>query len=132
MPDSVPVDTSRIQYAAIAMSVVLMVVVIELIRRNRLREQYALVWLACAFVLLFFSVWRSALDALARFLGIAYGPSLILLMILGPGVLLLVHFSIVISRLSEENKHLAQELAMLAERVDGGPGPAAGEEPEVP
>jgi hypothetical protein len=127
MPDSAPVDTSRIQYVAIAMSVLLMVGIIELIRRNRLREQYALTWIACALVLLFFSVWRSALDALASFLGIAYGPSLILLMILGPGFLLLVHFSIVISRLSDENKRLAQEVAMLAERVEAGPR----DEPEV-
>jgi len=118
MPDSAPVDTSRVQYVAIVLSIALMVGIIELIRRNRLREQYALTWLGGALVFLFFSVWRSALDAVARFLGIAYGPSLILLMIIGPGFLLLVHFSIVISRLGEENQRLAQELAMLSERVE--------------
>jgi hypothetical protein len=121
LPDFSDVQTTRIQYIAIGLCVILIASVIGLIRKGRLREEYAFIWFGSALTLLFFSVFRRAFDAVARFLGIAYGPSFLLLVILFSGFLFLVHFSIVISRLTEENKRLAQEVAILqklAEKTD--------------
>ena len=118
MPDFSSVQTARIQYLAIAASIVLIVAIIELIRRGRLREEYALVWLGAAVVFLVLSIWRELFDALARFLGIAYAPALLILVILFFGFVYLLHFSIVISRLTSENKKLAQELAIFAKLVE--------------
>ncbi len=117
MPDFSNVQTTRIQYLSIAVCVVLILGVIELIRRGRLREEYAFVWLGCTVVFLVLSIWRGLFDALARLLGIAYGPALLILVILLFGFVFLVHFSIVISKLTGENKRLAQELSILNKLV---------------
>lgn len=118
MPDFSDVQTVRIQYLAIAASLALVVAIVELIRRGRLREEYAFVWLGAAVVFLALSIWRGAFDALARFLGIAYAPALLILVILFFGFIYLLHFSIVISQLTSENKRLAQELAILTRTVE--------------
>ncbi len=118
MPDFSSVQTARIQYLAIAASIVLIVAIIELIRRGWLREEYAFVWLGAAVVFLVLSIWRELFDALARVLGIAYAPALLILVILFFGFVYLLHFSIVISRLTSENKKLAQELAIFARLVE--------------
>ena len=117
MPDFSNVQTVRIQYLSITVCVVLILGVIELIRRGRLREEYAFVWLGCTVVFLVLSIWRGLFDALARLFGIAYGPALLILVILLFGFVFLVHFSIVVSKLTGENKRLAQELAFLNEIV---------------
>jgi hypothetical protein len=119
MPDFQMADTSRAQVFAIAASVILVVFILELIRRGRLREEYSLIWLGSALVFLFFSIWRGAIDALGRFFGIAYRPALLILVIMGAGFVILVHFSVVISRLTAENKRLAQQFAILEREVQG-------------
>lgn len=118
MPDFSDVQTVRIQYIAIAGCLLLIAGVIEAIRRGRLREEYAFIWLGSAIVALVMSIWRGAFDALARFLGIAYGPALLILVILVFGFVFLVHFSIIVSKLTDENKRLAQEMAILTKRVE--------------
>lgn len=119
-----PVDTTRIQILAVAASLALIASVFELIRRGKLREEYSLLWFLSSVVLLFFSLWRGAFDYIAHRLGIAYSPALLILVMLFFGMLLMVHFSIVVSRLTGENKRLAQELALLnlklAELNQGG------------
>jgi hypothetical protein len=92
-------------------------VVIELIRRRKLQERYALLWIATGAVMLVLAVWREALYALARVTGVAYAPSA-LYMVAGLFVLVvLLHYSTVLSRLSDENKKLAQRLALLERQV---------------
>ncbi len=117
MPDFSNVQTARIQYLSIVVCVVLILGIIELIRRGRLREEYAFVWLGSAVAFLVLSIWRGLFDALAGLLGIAYGPALLILVILLFGFVFLVHFSIVVSKLTGENKRLAQELAILNKLV---------------
>ncbi len=120
-----PVNTLRIQIIAIAASLVLIVTIFELIRRGKLREEYSLIWFASSLVFLFFSIWRGALDTIAHRLGIAYAPALLLLLMLFFGILLLVHFSMAISRLTSENKRLTQEIALLALRSEERQGRGA-------
>jgi hypothetical protein len=92
-------------------------VVIELIRRRRLQERYALLWIVTGLVMLVLAVWRGALYALADATGVAYPPSA-LYMIAGLFVLVvLLHYSTVLSRLSDQNKTLAQRLALLEEKL---------------
>ena len=118
------VDTGRIQVIAVIISVVLIVTIFELIRRGRLRVEYSLVWFAASLTFLYFSIWRGSMDALAHSMGIAYAPALLMLLMLFFGTVLLVHFSIVISRLTGENKRLAQELAILKHHEDRSKGDA--------
>jgi hypothetical protein len=108
---------SRLTFVAGVVVVVLLGTIVELIRRHRLQERYALLWIATGMVMLFFAVWRSALDEFAGLVGVAYPPSA-LFMVAGLFVLVvLLHFSTVLSRLSEQNKTLAQRIALLEERL---------------
>ena len=102
-----------IQMIAITVSLAIFIIVIELIRRNHLKERYSLIWLAATIFLVVFSVWRNLLDFLALRIGIFYPPSFLFLLAIVFLVLLLLHFSIIVSALSENNKRLAQELGIL-------------------
>jgi hypothetical protein len=110
----------RVSIVAAAVSFVLLIVVLELIRSRRLRERYALLWLATAGAMLGLSLWRGGLDTIAGLVGIHYAPSALFVAAAVFIVVVLLHFSTVISRLSDENTILAQRLALLeAELRDG-------------
>jgi hypothetical protein len=98
-------------------SIILLLAVLELVRRRRLREKYALLWILTAIVLLVLSLWRGLVDSIAIALGISYGP----LITIAVGALfvlvVLLHYSTVISALTDRTAVLAQEVAMLEERL---------------
>lgn len=103
---------------AVAGSASVLLAVVELIRRGRLKERYALLWLAASAVMLVLSLSRGILEAIARLVGIFYAPSLLFLVAFVFLLLITLHFSAVISGLSEKNKRLAQEVALLREALD--------------
>ena len=95
-------------------SFVLVLVVLELIRSRRLRERYALLWLATGVVLLVLSIWRSGLNTIADWVGVTgYPPAVLFAVGLLFILAVLLHYSTVISRLSDQNVVLAQRLALL-------------------
>ena len=110
----------RIQLVAILMSLVLLFTVLEMVRRRRLMERYALLWLLSALVLLGLSSWPGALHQLAKAIGIFYPPTALFIVAFVFVLLLLLHFSAAVSRLSDQTKVLAQRLALLEERVRRG------------
>jgi len=112
----------RIQIVAIVSAGVLLVILLELVRRRRLLERYALLWLLSAVVLLGLSVWRGLLEAVADAIGVAYPPNALVLIAFGFVLVLLLHFSLAVSRLSDQTKVLAQRLALLEEIVRGQHG----------
>jgi hypothetical protein len=105
--------TDRIQVAAIAGSVILLGLVIELTRRRRLSDDYALTWIACAIGLLAISVFRGALDRIALWLGIFYPPAVLLLALIVLVFVAALNFSIVVSRQRRQIERLIQEVAIL-------------------
>ena len=107
-----------VQIVSISVSVSILVAVIELVRRNHLKERYSLIWLATAVVLIVFSVWRTLLHTIAGKLGIYYPPSFLFLLAICFLLVLLLHFSTIISSLSENNKRLAQEIGVLKIRLE--------------
>lgn len=103
--------------AAVA-SILLLAVILELIRSRRLQERYALLWLFTAIVLLALSLWRGGLNTIAGWVGVETYPPAVLFAIAGLFILaVLLHYSTVISRLAEQNKVLAQRLALLEGRL---------------
>lgn len=111
----------RVSIFAVIACVLLLIVILELIRSRRLRERYALLWLLTAVVLLVLSAWRGLLGSLADAVGIYYPPSA--LFVLGSLFILcvLLHYSTVISRLSDQNTILAQRLALLEAELGDDP-----------
>jgi len=109
------VDT-RIQLVAVGAAGLLFLVVLELVRRRRLLERYALLWLFSAVVLLGLAAWRGALSELASAVGIAYPPNALFFVAFGFVLILLLHFSAAVSRLADQSKVLAQRIALMEER----------------
>jgi hypothetical protein len=107
----------RVSVAAAIASVLLLLVVFELIRSRRLRERYALLWLLTGAVLLVLSVWRGGLNTIAGWFGISgYPPAILFAVGILFILLVLLHYSTVISRLSDQSTILAQRLALLEQR----------------
>lgn len=113
----------RIQIVGIIGAAALLLVILELVRRRRLLERYALLWLLAGVVLLALAIWRGALEQLALLVGIASPPNALFFVAFGFVLLLLLHFSVAVSRLTDQSKVLAQRMALLEERV--GPARAA-------
>jgi hypothetical protein len=107
----------RIQLLAIIASGAMLLFVLELVRRKAFMERYALLWLLAAIVLLGLSLWRGAVEEIAQVLGIAYPPNALFLVAFGFVLVLLLHFSLAVSRLSDQTKVLAQRLGLVEQRL---------------
>ncbi len=123
---------TRIQILAIVGSGALLLLVLELVRRKAFLERYALLWLLSAIVLLGLSIWKGALQALADLVDIAYPPNALFLVAFGFVLVLLLHFSLAVSRLSDQSKVLAQRLALVEERLSEAEQRARRPRPDVP
>ncbi|NLH06244.1 MAG: DUF2304 domain-containing protein [Chloroflexi bacterium] len=109
---------SRPEIVMLVVPVALLVYVLEQVRRRRLREDYSLLWLATLGVMFILSLFRNTLlEEVARIMGIAYPPAA--MFVIGFGLLLLVmlQFSIIITRLTEQNRQAAQQIALLNTRL---------------
>jgi hypothetical protein len=115
----------RIQIVAIAVTAALFLGVLELVRRRRLMERYALLWLGSSAILLALSIWKGLLEQIATAIGIFYAPSALFVIAFGFILILLLHFSLVISRLADQTKVLAQRMGMLQQELEQARGAAA-------
>jgi hypothetical protein len=93
-------------------------VVLELVRRKRLMERYALLWLVSTAVLIVLAAWNGLLATISSAIGVYYPPSLLFAVAFGFELLLLLHFSLTNSRLTDQNKILAQQLALVQRRLE--------------
>jgi hypothetical protein len=108
---------TRVQIVAIVVTVVLFALVLELVRRRRLVERYALLWMVAAFALLVLAIWRDLLEIGSDALGIAVPANALFLVAFAVIFVLMLHFSVATSRLGDETKILAQEVARLDEEL---------------
>ena len=113
-------------------ALVALVATVEVLRRRQLREKYAALWLVVAAGIVVLGLWPQLLDRVARVLGVADPPNLLafaaLLLLLG----VCAHLSWEASRLEEETRDLAEELALLRHEVEqlrAGRGGAGGTTP---
>ena len=107
----------RIQVVAVAISVALLLGVLELVRRKKLTEEYSFVWILCALALLGLSLARGALDRIALSLGIFYPPAALLLVVILFVFVASVLFSVVISRQRQQIERLIEDTALLEARL---------------
>lgn len=103
----------RIQIFSVAGSLVLFLFILTLIKRRRLKEEYAILWLGTAVFFFVLSLFPPLLGFLARLAGIHYAPAGLLLMLILVITVILIHYSTVLTKLSRQNKQLSQELALL-------------------
>jgi cell division protein FtsW (lipid II flippase) len=104
----------KVSLAAVAASVLLLLIVVELIRSRRLRERYALLWLLTGLVLLALSAWRGGLNTIAGWVGVqTYPPAVLFAVALLFVLAVLLHYSTVLSKVTDQNVILAQRVALL-------------------
>lgn len=111
---------------AIAVTLGLLLVVFELVRRKRLSERYAILWLLAATTLFVLAAWKGLLTSLSHDVGISYPPSALFAVAIGLITIILLHFSLAVSRLSDQNKVLAQRLGLLAHKLEESEKPIPG------
>ena len=104
---------ARLQLFSIAVGIVLLGIIFQLIRKNRLLEQYSLLWIASAVILMVMAVWQNLWVKISNLIGILYPPSTLFLVAIICGMVIALHFSVVISGLKRQNNKLAQEMALL-------------------
>src|SRR5437016_653895 len=121
---------NKVRIVAVVVTAVMLGIVLELVRRRRLVERYALLWMIVALTLLVLATVPQLLSLASSAVGIAVPSNALFLAAFAVAFLMLLHFSVITSRLSEETKILAQEVARLdaearAARAAGANGDAA-------
>jgi hypothetical protein len=86
--------------------------------KDKLREEYAIVWILLNIVLVIFAIWRDALERVSVFLGIYYPPSFLFLCGFGTVIIFLIHLSIVNSKQHRQIRDISQEIALLKARFE--------------
>ena len=107
------VDIYRMSYIAIIGSIFILVFIVELIRKNKLKEKYSLLWLFFGIMFLLLSLFRNVLEIISKLIGIDYAPAALFLTLIIAMFFILLHYSIVVSELSEKNTTVIQELGLL-------------------
>lgn len=96
----------------ILLSLSLVIFVLNLIRKRQLKIEYSVLWLLVSLIILVASIWQDLADQVALVLGIDYPPALFLSIAIFFSLVILMHFSIELSKLKEQNKTLTQEIAI--------------------
>jgi hypothetical protein len=117
--------TTLLHGLSIAVTLTLLLLVFELVRRKRLSERYAILWLLAAATLFVLAAWKGLLTSLAYDVGISYPPSALFAVAIGLIAMILLNFSLAVSRLSDQNKILAQRLSLLQHRLEERTGEQA-------
>jgi hypothetical protein len=121
------VQLFRIQIISVIGSLALLVFIVDLLRKRKLREEYSILWLFGGVCFLVLAVFRDLLTQISHAVGVAYPPAALFLVLIMGAYLMLLHFSMVFSRMADKTKLMAQEIALLRlelERIraDRGPG----------
>jgi hypothetical protein len=112
-----PYPLGLIQALSIAISLILLAYIVYLIRKKKLKEEYAILWITIIVIFLIFAIFRGLIDYISNLLGIYYQPaSLFIILIIGL-FLLVLHFSIVISDLKTQINTLLITLTLLEEEM---------------
>lgn len=105
--------TEPVQILSIGVSLGLLLLVLELVRRKKLTEEYSFVWIVCALALLGLSIGRGVLDSVALALGIYYAPAALILVLILFVFIASLSFSVVISRQRQQIERLMEDVAIL-------------------
>ena len=109
--------TDRVQVVSLVISVLLLLVVFELVRRRKLTEEYSFLWILCALALVLLSIRRQILDATARWLGVYYPPAVLLMVLILMVFVASLCFSVIVSRQRQQIERLIEETAILAGEI---------------
>ncbi|MGG6314028.1 DUF2304 domain-containing protein [Paenibacillus macerans] len=105
-----------IYIVSVAVAALFLFAVLELVRRQKLREQYSLLWILFSVILLVCSLNVTFIEWIAARLGVKYAPAVLFLFGLLFCFAFILHLTIVITRLTSQVLRLTQEMAILKEQ----------------
>lgn len=111
---TIPVEQKII---AVTFSLLLFAVILQLIRKHKLREEYAMVWFAVSLAILLFSLFDRSLNYLATLLAVVYAPTLILVFGILFCLVLLLAQTVMLSTQANRLRDLAQSVGLLEWRL---------------
>ncbi len=109
---------ATIQYISIIGSIIFIALMILLIRNRKIKEEFSILWLFFGIIFLALSIWRGSLEIIAHVLGIAYAPAAIFLILIIAIISILIHLSVIISKITDQNKIMIQEIGLLKMELD--------------
>ncbi len=107
----------RVQIVSLAISVTLLLIVLELVRRRKLTEEYSFLWIAASIALVVLSAHRQVLDTSARWLGVYYPPMVLLMAFILMVFVASLCFSVIVSRQRRQIERLIEDTAILQAEV---------------
>ncbi|MFX0199074.1 MAG: DUF2304 domain-containing protein [Candidatus Hodarchaeota archaeon] len=107
----------RLQLFAITLSVLLLVGIIALIRKGKLKEGYSILWFAIGVGFLVISVWTSLLRLVSKIVDVEYEPATLFALLLIGSIVVMIHFTVIISGFDHKNKTLAQCIGLLTREI---------------
>lgn len=109
---------TRVQVVSIIAAVLVLLIIFSLVRAKKLQENYAVLWIISGFSLLIIAIFTDILNVVADIVGIYYPPAVLIPATIGIIVMLSLHFSVVISRLSQENRALSRKVALIEKDIE--------------
>src|ERR1700744_1739366 len=108
---------ARIQIITIVINLLFVFYVSRLIIKNRLREEYAIIWSICTIIIIIFSIWRDGLAVMSKLFGVYEPPNLVFTAFIFVILVYLLHLSVVNSKLQRNVTSLSQEIALMKEKI---------------
>ena len=105
-------NMNKIQILGIASGGLLLIFVLELVRRKKLLEGYSLIWISACIGLIMISLWKDLWEKIAKVLGIYYSPMILFLFAFGFLLLIVLDLTVKVSKLTKENRKLAQTVGL--------------------
>lgn len=109
---------ARIQIITIIINLLFVFYISRLIIKNRLREEYAIIWSVCTLIIIVFSIWRDGLAVMSRLFGVYEPPNLVFTAFIFVILIYLLHLSVVNSKLQRNMNSLSQEIALMKEMLN--------------
>ncbi len=109
---------ARIQIITIVINILFIAYISRLIIKGKLREEYAIVWCICTFVLVLFSFWRGGLALMSKLFGVFDPPNLVFTAFIFIILIYLLHLSVVSSKSHHSINTLTQEIALLKQKME--------------
>jgi len=98
---------------AILFSSIILIIVVELIRREKLKFRYAFSWLTVSLAALFFAIYDKALFKVAKFFGFELSSNFIFFLLLSILVCLSLLMTLFLCEQRSRNDKMAQNIAIL-------------------
>lgn len=105
-----------IQVVSVLVGFSMLFAILVFIYKGKLKKEYSIVWLGLSVAILIFSFWRDGIGIIATWVGVYYAPAFLFMIAFFIMLIMLIHLSLVISKLKNQVKELSQKMALLEEK----------------